>query len=140
MNAPPNENDLLQIDPARLQSALAAMPDEMVAAALQGLSVPVAERVRAALSSRRRGELEGDRASYPDRTREVARRLLLRTVFDLEPVDEAPETGAGSGKTESTQRKFLKKLAQKHPDFVRARKERVERAWMEHLRRMVRGE
>lgn len=135
MNGLPNEDDLLRVDPVRLQSALAAMPDEMVAAALQGLPAAVGERLRAELSPRRRGEMDEDRRTYPGRTREVARRLLLRIVFDLEPAgDEDPVA------EESVHSKFMKKLAMRHPDFVWARKERVERAWMEHLKKTMRGE
>lgn len=89
MPAARDEDDLLELEPARLQRALLRVPDALLAQALAAAEPKLAARLEANLSRRRAGALgqaarrlrEG--ADFSARAARAALRNLVRSVFEL---------------------------------------------------------
>ncbi len=118
-NFEPRFEDILKAADAAVQRGLAKVTDDIVAAALVDARKKIAAKILSNLSERRRAEISLRQEKFPPRTREVARNVVWKAVFGIED-EEDPDPGKG-GKSELL--KFMEKMSETHPDFIRAREE-----------------
>lgn len=115
----PRFEEILEAADAAVQRGLAKVTDDIVAAALVDAREKVAAKILSNLSERRRAGIVPQKEKFPPRTREIARIVIWKAVFGIED-EEDPDPGKG-GKSELL--KFMEKMAETHPDFIRAREE-----------------
>ncbi len=134
MRKEPSIEAILDVPDAEVQKGLTEVADEMVAAVLSAVPETVSRKILLNLSERRRAEIVLRQETFPDRTRKVARKVLVKAILQL------PEEGEDEEKPETDRRKQLRKLMEKmaetHPDFIRAREEGRQGILAEYLRRM----
>lgn len=128
--------ELAGVEDAELQRKLPKVTDTILAAALLGAPGPVAAKIIANLSRRRREAVCAAAEPVPERTREVARLVLLREVFGGE--GETPDRKDSGGRRKDV-RNLLEKLSRRHPDFRAAREARQSAGLAEFLRRLSGG-
>ncbi len=126
----PRFEEILEAAYAAAQRGLAKVSDEMVAAALAGAPEKIARKILSNLSERRREEIALRKEKFTPRTREVARVVVWKAVFGI--TDE-PEPEPGKKKE---LRAFMDKMAETHPDFLRAREEGRQGLFAEYFRRL----
>lgn len=115
----PRFEEILEAADAAVQRGLAKVTDDIVAAALVDAREKVAAKILSNLSERRRAGIVPQKEKFPPRIREIARIVIWKAVFGIED-EENPDPGKG-GKSELL--KFMEKMAETHPDFIRAREE-----------------
>ena len=124
----PNLEGILEVPDAEAQANLARVPEVILAAAIQDARADVARKVVSNLSRTRREEVTAaGRASYPARTCEVARRMVMKVLLGIEDEETAGMLREEKGSREKELRAFLKKMAKRHPDFSKARQEWITR-------------
>ena len=135
-NEPPIEA-ILEISDPEVQRGLTEVADEMVAAVLSSVPEKVSLKILSNLSERRRAEIVLRQEKFPARTREVARKVILKAILKLpeEPENEEPEPESDRRKQ---LRQLMEKMAETPPDFIRAREEGRQGVLGEFFRRMLR--
>ena len=144
MKSLPKFEDISGAPDVDVQRALMRVSEEILAAALLGAKAKVSDKIIANLSKKRREEVSAAAQKFPDRTREVARRVLVKMVFGIEDDETAAAADTPPKKERSARGKdlqsFLEKLSVRHPDFIEAKKQREQGLLAEHLRRLFEEE
>ncbi len=133
-NEPPIEA-ILEVSDAEVQKGLTEVADEMVAALLSSVPEKVSLKIISNLSERRRAEIVLRKETFPERTREVARKVVLKAILKLPDEPEGEEPAPESDRKKQL-RQLMEKMAETHPDFIRAREEGRQGLFAEFFRQM----
>ena len=137
-STPPVFEDVVRLDDPWVQNHLAHAPDAVIAAAIDGAPAAVCGKLLANLSTRRREAVRKLRGSYPPRTREVSRRVLVSILWELpdpEAQEELRRVAPEQKKIDYV--RLMKWLAEKNPAVREAQERRRQAIQAGILRRLL---
>ena len=129
----PRFEEILEAADAAVQKGLFHVADKMIAAALAGAPDRISSKILSNISERRRSEIGLRQEKFPPRTREVARTVVWKAVFGVKDEAEPDPEPDKKGKYQ----KFMEKMAESHPNFIRAREEGRKNVMAEYFRRIL---
>jgi hypothetical protein len=144
--------DILEVPDPDLQLRISRAKDLIIAAALEGAPGGVKEKIVRNISPRRYQavrEIQMEYGRFPQRTRYVAQRVLVKLAFGIEDEETRAGLTGPSGAVEKKEvkpiskkeyRQFIQKMLEQNPDFREAReiKKSVGRAF--YIRRLIQGQ
>ena len=129
--------NIVRLDDAWVQNHLSGAPDEVIASALNGAPHALRVKLLKNLSPRRRDGVIKAAGDIPDRTREVAREVLVRVLWDLpDPKPTKEPAAAPEPDRKIDYVRLMKWFAEKNPAVAAAQEERrraMEQGILRHM-------